>query len=373
MNPHARRLLAQVGSFALAGVLLYFAFRGADLKAIGNALVKANYAWLLPLIVVMLGSHWLRAWRWQVLIEGLPHDRTGEEADIALESPSAEAAASASTHPTVKQAFYSVMIGYMVNYAAPRLGEVARTANLSVQAGIGFSHLFGTVVVERILDMVVLVAALGSVFFLLLDRMATLDRLFIAPLAEQIGSFPTLIVGVAIVMLGLALAYMARRMVLRQDSTAGRFWSERARPAMMAFNEGLLSLLRVRRWGVMVFTTISIWLLYLLAAYMPFEMLGMAAPFQIDLLDAWSIMILGAIGVAIPSPGGTGSYHYITVQTLVHLFALPHEAAATYAVLTHGAQLVLYVVVGVICLALQGTSLDTLRRRTLTVEEGRRA
>lgn len=365
MNARARRLLAQIGSFALAGVLLYLALRGVDLGAVAGALAGANYAWLIPLIVVMLGSHWLRAWRWQVLIEGLPFTARSPISEGNTERPPAI--------PTVKQAFFSVMIGYMVNYAAPRLGEVARTANLSIQSRIGFSSLFGTVVLERILDVIVLVAAIGSVFVLLIDRMATLDRLFIDPMADQLGELPTVAIGISMVVLALALAYMARRMLLRQDSAAYRFWAERARPAVISFKDGLTSLLHVRRWGVMVVSTVLIWVMYLLAAYLPFLMLGMESTFEISLLDTWSIMILGAIGVAIPSPGGTGSYHYITVQTLVHLFAVSHQAAATYAVLTHGAQMVLYVVVGVVCLALQGTNFASLRRRTLAVQEGESA
>ncbi len=172
-----------------------------------------------------------------------------------------------------------------------------------------------------------------------------------------------------LLLLVVAVAYIFRQALRSQDSATYRFWDQRAKPALISFKDGLATLLRVRRWGVLVGTTIVIWLLYLCAAYLPFLMLGTADAFDISLLDTWSIMILGAIGVAIPSPGGTGSYHYITVQTLVHLYGVTHEAAATYAVLTHAAQLVLYVLTGAICLVLQGTNVRALKRRTEAAQE----
>lgn len=365
MSSRARSLLVQIGSFALAGVLLYLALRGVNLGSVVGALADADYTWLLPLVCVMLGSHMLRAWRWQVLIEALPEVTPKGSLQNAADASDDERP----RVPTVKASFYSVMIGYMVNYAAPRLGEVARTANLAAQTKLSFSSLFGTVVVERILDMIVLAVSIGSVFVLLIDRSATLDRLFIAPIAEQLGRIPALAIAGTIALLVLAVAFIFRQALRRQGSATSRFWDQKAKPTLVAFKDGLATLLHVRRWGVLVGTTIVIWFLYLMAAYLPFVMLGSAETYDISLVDTWSIMILGAIGVAIPSPGGTGSYHYITVQTLVHLFAVTHEAAATYAVLTHAAQLILYVLTGAVCLVAQGSSLRTLKRRTAAAQE----
>lgn len=353
MSPRLRSLLAQIGSFILAGALLYLALRGADLGAVLGALRSADYTWLAPLVGIALFSHWLRAWRWQIFIKALPEIK--DQPDVRP--------------PSVKTAFYSVMIGYMVNYAAPRLGELARTANLSAQSRLGFSSLFGTVVVERILDVVVLLLALASVFFLLLDRFAQVEDIFIAPVADQLGRVPALGVGAVIAAVGLLVLFLFRRSLRDDASSVSRFWNERAVPVMKSFRDGIATLVRTRERAALVVSTIGIWFFYLLMAYVPFVMLGMAEPYDISLADAWSIMIIGAVGVVIPSPGGTGSYHYITVQTLVHLFAVSHEAAATYAVLSHGAQLILYVLAGAVCLMLQGSSVRRLRRDTVAAQE----
>lgn len=95
-------------------------------------------------------------------------------------------------------------------------------------------------------------------------------------------------------------------------------------------------------------------------AYIPFKMLHLAAPYDIGLLDAWALMAIGALGIVVPSPGGIGSYHYITIQALVHLYGLPEAPAATYAVLTNGAQLVFYTLAGGVAVLYQGSGLRPL-------------
>lgn len=355
MSPRLRRWLAQGGSFVLAGVLLYLALRGVDLAVIGEALRAADYRWLPPLVAVVLLSHLLRAWRWKLLLEALPPD----DAEGGTPRP-----------VSLRVAFYSVMIGYMVNYAAPRLGEVARTANLATRARLRFSSVFGTVVVERILDMLVLLGAIGSVALLLLDRLAVVEELFIAPLLAQVGRLPVL--GLAGVALGVGVLVLLiyRQVMRREDALVRRFWDRRVRPLLASFQDGLATLLRSRHRLLLTGTTVGIWFCYVLMAYLPFVILGMHQTFGLSLLDTWVIMTIGAIGIVIPSPGGTGSYHYITIQTLVHLFGVAQAPAATYAVLAHAAQLILYVLVGAICMMLQGSSLQTLREKTAAAQEG---
>jgi hypothetical protein len=102
------------------------------------------------------------------------------------------------------------------------------------------------------------------------------------------------------------------------------------------------------------------WAGYLMMAYLPFLMLGLGEPYGIGVVDAWALMAIGALGLLVPSPGGLGSYHYITIQALVYLYDVPEVPAATYAVLTHAAQLVFYVLAGFVVLLYQGTGLDAL-------------
>lgn len=348
MTPRLRTRLAQLGSFVLAGVLLYLALRGVDLQAVAEALRTADYRWLIPLVGVLLASHLLRAWRWRLLLEALPpaHEAVHE-------------AMPGEAHPTSRvrlgTAFAALMVGYMVNYAAPRLGEVVRSAALARRTALPFSGIVGTVVVERIVDVVVLALGLATVPFLLADRLDTLDALFVAPVADRLVGLPlAVLAGLGVGLLVLAGLVTWQLVRAQSESWFRRMWQQHARPLARSFSSGVATLVRSPHRAGLVVSTLLMWGCYWLAAYLPFRLLGMTEPFGLAPADAWCLMLLGAIGVAIPSPGGVGSYHFITIQALVYLYAVASSAAAAYAVFVHAAQLLLYVAAGALCLLALG-------------------
>ncbi len=353
-----RNRLAYAGSLALAALLLYLALRGMDTDAIADALRTANYAWIPALAAVTLLASLARAWRWRLLMEALPEVGGGRS------SPE-ETGADQPGLPGIKPVFYSVMIGYMVNFAAPRLGEVARTANLSAQSRLRFSSLLGTVVTERLLDAAVLGMGLGSAFLLLAGRTAILRDILIDPAIERLNivSWYVTILVLAALALAVLLGYVFLTRKAGENEAAGKQnpLKTRVAGALAAFRDGMATILRVPGKQRIAWSTAAMWLLYLLMAYIPFLMLNMTGAYALSLTDGWIVMIFGALGVLVPLPGGTGSYHYITIQALVYLFAVHHEAAAAYAVLCHAAQLLLHVAAGGVCLVLQGARWPRLR------------
>ena len=343
MPPRLRKILIQVAGFVLAAVFLYLALRGVDLGEILHAFRTADYRWLIPVVAVLLGSHVLRAWRWQILLRALPEDEL------------------AGSQPRVRPAFSSLMIGYMINYAAPRLGEVARSANMATRSRLSFSSVLGTVAAERLIDVVMLAIALISVVFLLSDRLGMLEQLFVQPFQDV----NLILVGAIVLLIGVltVLGFFGLRRLVRSESVPFiTRWSRRAKSVVDSFMDGFRTLARAPQRGLVAGISVGMWLLYAVAAYIPFQMLHLAQPFDISIGDAWSIMVLGSLGVVVPSPGGAGSYHYITVETLVHLFDVTRSPAASYAFLTHAAQMVLYIIVGVICLLLQTSRPSDLLR-----------
>ena len=344
----SRRRLFQIGSFVLAAGLLALAVYGIDLSNIWEAFREADYRYLLPLVILVLVSNVLRAWRWQILIQALPSpsDRPRD--------------ASMGSARMLEASFSSVMIGYMVNYVAPRMGEVARTANLSARSDYRFSSLLGTVVSERIFDTVVLGLALLSAVGVLFNRLDVLREQFFAPAWAEVQSVPlTWLVGATVggIFVLLLVVLGGRWLFRREDSWVGRVWRETLKPAALSFNEGLATLLTSPRRGAILLSTVGMWAGYLLMAYLPFRMLHLAAPYDIGIVDAWALMAIGAVGILIPSPGGIGSYHYITQQALLHLYGVPAAEALTYAVLTHGAQFVFFTLAGGVAVLYQGTGL----------------
>lgn len=349
MPPRLKTVLTFGGSLVLGVGLLYIALRGVDFSAVGEALRTAEYGWLLPLLAVTLLSHYLRAWRWRLLLEVLPDERERSDSSERADSEAAKPRAS-----TV-QAFYATMIGYMVNQAAPRLGEPARAANLAAVTRHRFAAVFGTVVVERLLDVAVLLVALTSVLAFFWNRLGALlgefaggARAVTESLRAQSGL--VVVLGVLAALVGLALVWWWRSS--RRAGVGGKL-----RSLIAGFGDGLRSLLHVRDKVGVVWSTAAIWLCYAVMTFIPLQMLGMADTYSLTLLDAWAMVALGAVGMALPSPGGTGSYHYAIIVTMTLLLGVPETPAATYALLTHAVQLVFLVVVGLLCLLAQGASI----------------
>ena len=327
-----RSLLPVVASLALAVGLLWLALRGADLGEIGPALAGGAWGWALPFVVVSVLSVVIRAWRWGLLIGALPgRPRAGLRLTTA-----------------------SVFIGYLVNYAAPRLGEVARTANVARGSDATFSGVLGTVVAERVLDVVALALALGAVALAYGGRLSGMGDAAVAGVRDVLASVPA----------GVVWALAAAALAL---AVAGAWWLRRrpaaeAGPSLLdAFRDGLASLVRTGRPVALVGSTAALWACYVVMSDLPLRLLGLSGAYGLGPAEAGAVMAVGGVGMALPAPGGTGSFHYATVQALTVLFAVTATSAATYAILVHAAGVVFYCAGGVLALVWQGTTLGDVR------------
>lgn len=321
-----------MASLVLAGGLLWLSLRDADFGAVAAALRGASWGWLVPMAGLSFLSVAIRAWRWHLLLGALPAD---------------------GPRPTLRLTLGATFIGYLVNYAAPRAGEVARAANVSARSGLAFPAVVGTVVAERVLDVVSLAVALLIVLLFYGDRVAFVTEGLSAAVAAALAG-----VSVAVLAVGV-LAFVALVAVVVR--TARRRMSGRLAGLVAGFRDGLAAVGRTRRTAALVGSTVLMWATYALMADLPLRLLGLSSAYGLSLLDAFAVMAVGAVGMSLPSPGGAGSYHYATVQALTQLFAVGASGAATYALLAHAAQLVFYVAAGVIALVAQGTSLRAVR------------
>lgn len=335
MSPRLKSSLSIAASLLLAGGLLYLALRGADLTAVGTALAEGEWIWFVPFLLAALASVVVRAWRWGLLLDGLPEGR--KEADLGALTA-------------------SVFIGYLVNYAAPRLGEVARTANVARRGGLPFTAVLGTVVAERVLDVIALAATLFGVTVLYNDRLGAIWAEASEGMNRRLADVPVAWVLIAtaagLVLIG-AGAWLASERGRMRDRLLG---------LVGTFRDGLLAVLRTGRAPALVASTVVLWACYALMADFPLRLLGITQANGLSHLDAWAVMAIGGIGMALPAPGGTGSFHYATVLALTALFAVAVTPAATYAILVHAAGIVFYAIFGGLALVGQGTSVGSLTR-----------
>ena len=261
------------------------------------------------------------------------------------------------TKPVSKTiAFNSVMIGLAVNYLISRVGELVRAGNLSRHEKLPYAGVFGTIVTERVMDVGML--GFGIVLSLVLlsgPQRMSMHEYMIEPAISAVASLSLFTVIMGVVVLALLLWWLVMNRSVRN------FYQSFVSPTWATFKGGMAAAHRSPRRILLVLTTLGIWFLYALMAYIPLQMFDMTGPYNLDLVDSFVIMFLGALGIIVPTPGGAGSFHYVTVLILTVFYSVAEPLAATYAVFVHGSQLVLYLAVGVVVLAFQDANFSRLR------------
>lgn len=294
--------------FGLGGGLMYWQFSGfsdAEREAFYKGLRNANYGWFAVALIIGMLAHLLRAIRWQMLLTPL-NRRIG-----------------------LGTRFYAVMIGYLANYAFPRLGEVVRPGVLKTSDDVPLSESFGTVVVERIVDLL----CLGLIFLIvLLVQFAELQGLFMKYIGEPasiklqgLASSPlkmAIVVG-AIVVVIAAFLYIRKKL------------SGKAKAFFVGLKDGVLSVRKVKRPGLFILQSLLIWTGYYLSLYVVFFCFPETS--SLTLNTALILVLFGTFGVAF-TPGGIGAYQIIITAIMIDLAPTAEPAAASFAWLSWGAQ-----------------------------------
>lgn len=306
MARRARIPLRYIISALVTLLLLYLAFRGTDFGRLLQTIAAANYWWILLSLVLLMISHALRAWRWRFLMNPI-------KSGIGF-----------------RNLFAGVMIGYLVNNVIPRGGELARPFVLGKLESLSKTAALGTVVVERLIDILC---------FLVLVML--LPVLYNGPLWSTFPWLETASITVSVITGGglfVLIALMIRRdwtdALLRViDPFLPRWIAARASGKVHAFLDGLLFLKNPGQSAAIVVLTVLVWYAYALMTYVAFFAFDLQG--TLDFSASLVLLTISSVGVAIPTPGGTGSYHALTAQALQKLFLVDPAIALSYATVTH--------------------------------------
>jgi glycosyltransferase 2 family protein len=125
------------------------------------------------------------------------------------------------------------------------------------------------------------------------------------------------------------------------------------------FKDGFLSIFRLRNKGLFIFYSLTIWALYFLMSYT--VILAFEQTKHLGLDAVLSMFAIGSIAMAVPLPGGTGSYHVLVPQGLVFLYNIPQADAVAFTFIFHGWQTAVLIAGGAISLIVTSVILKKKR------------
>jgi uncharacterized protein (TIRG00374 family) len=306
----------------IALVLLWISFRGINFNDLWQILKKADYWWLLPATSMTLISFFIRARRWTLLIEPLGYK------------------------PRLINAYHAIATGYLVNLIFPRLGEVTKCATLGEKEKIPFDKLVGTMLIERTVDILTVLAIFG----LTLIAGSTLTGSFlsdnvVAPMGRKLSSSSGTVIITSVIVIGMIALAIVLFIRLRKKLSERKFF-KKIYTFADGIVDGLKSISRLKRKWEFIFLTVLLWVAYLFMTYFPLMCLDSTS--GLGLKGGLFVLVIGSFGMAAPVQNGMGAFHWIVSRGLLVAYGIPLEEGLASATLLHESQMVIVTIFGAI-------------------------
>jgi len=313
-------------SFALAlGIIIIWlslkALSSSEKQNIIDSFKIANYWWILASVILGVMSHLLRALRWQLLLKPMNYN-------ISLQN-----------------SFLSVMIGYFANMGVPRSGELIRCSILYKEEKVPVDKGFGTVVLERGIDLLIFILLFTIVFFAEYKRVKDFVQTNVFDKIDARLEFLYTENGLLYFVLGAAIVLGVVFLIFKKPISKSRIFKS-VISFLKNFSLGLKSISQLKQPILFVIYTVSIWILYYFMVYICFFSLESTS--QLGLLSGMTVLALGTIAIML-TPGGIGFYPLIVMQTLV-LYNVDSSSGWAMGWLTWSAQSLMIVIFGSVSL-----------------------
>jgi len=318
------KLLKFTGFFAIGILLLYFAFQGISLEKIFSHLKSVNYSWILLSLFFAFIAYLSRAYRWNLIIEPLNYK------------------------PPFSSTFYSLMIGYLANFAFPRIGEITRCATLSKKEKIPVDKLLGTVIIERAIDFLSLFMLLLFLLIFRLEKFGSfLDNNILKPLSEKITETFALSWIIWILLLALLISGIASYFVFREKLSSMKA-VVKLKNIVKGIIDGLKTIYKMKRRWEFLFHTVFIWMIYLLMTWV--VVFSIPSTSNLTIIDGIFILVIGGLGMSAPVQGGIGAFHWIVSRGLATVYAnfISLEDGLVFATISHESQAILAISLGIL-------------------------
>lgn len=317
-NKNLKSFLTIIISLAFAGFFLWLALRGLDFKVIQKSLAKANYWWVLLAACFGIAAYWFRAVRWNLLFEPMGYNISNSNS------------------------FWTISFGYLMNLTIPRSGEVARATALYGVEKVPVDKSFGTIILERVIDLVCMIGFLGLTLIFKYDAILA----FYKSSGININPNKILLIIGCIAVAGVLFLVFKNKFV--NVPVLGKIIG-----FVDGILQGLTSIFKLKQKGKFILYTIGIWVSYYFAAYLVCFALPETSDFTFD--DGFLILVVGTFGMIIPASGGIGAFNLAMKYGFMALFIsmgkngeLGGEVGLTYSFISLPLQICIMLVMGLI-------------------------
>ena len=335
MKAESKKILKIALSFALAGVFVFFAFRGIDWGSFARDIRQTRWIWVLAFCVVSVGALIFRMLRWQALLR--PLHGGADAAESGSGGSAAGAADGADGKVSALRVWDANNVGNIVNVVIPGSGEFVRCGYMTAGRA-SYDKVLGTVVTERICDVLAIVLLMAIAILCGSEQMKQFFRTNIAGAAAGQLSLLWVLAGVLLL---LATGVWALWHFRERNAFCGKIADK-----LKGFAGGMTSFVRMRKKWLFIIYTIGIWTMYVLMSYSIIK--AMPELSHLGAADALFLCAIGNFASVIPVPGGIGAYHYLVALSLSGIYGVSWETGLLNATLNHELHAILILLLGAV-------------------------
>ena len=297
-----KKILKIILPLVLGGLLVWYSISKISIEILIDYFKEANYTWIFLGLFFGVLSHLSRAYRWKFMLDPLGFK------------------------PKFTNSVLAVLVGYLVNLAVPRAGEVSRALVLKNYEEIPFEKGFGTIVAERIADLIMMLCIILITLFVQFD--------FIYELLTKNFNPTKIIIGLAI----LIIAFYILTSIIKKAKSG---FLLKIKTFVSGLIEGVTSIFKIKKKWAFIFHTLFIWAMYVAMFWATIPTIeGLEVPLGGILIG----FIAGGFSIAATN-GGIGLYP-IAVAGALALFDIPAEPATAFGWIMWTAQTAMIIVFG---------------------------
>ncbi|OFX22524.1 MAG: hypothetical protein A2033_17075 [Bacteroidetes bacterium GWA2_31_9] len=317
MNSNLKNIINTLVGLFIGLIFLYITFHDKPIDEIFDSIKNANIYWLLVNGLLLFIVMYLRAIRWKIIIENSGY--TAENIDI----------------------MNSTVLGFFVNSFTPKIGEITRCTTIYRTSKVPFSVSFGTIVIDRIWDMVILLLGILAVFSLEIEKLKFIKSHVIKNILNLFSNNSNLIIWILII--GSLLTIILIILLYKFHHKIALF--SRILSFITNTYDTIKKSIKLKKFNSFFLITLVIWILLILMNYTC--LLALPETDNYSFYFATVVLFIGGLGWAMPTPGGIGTTHFLILQLFI-AYNLDPKTGLSFAVLSNGITFVYTIIFGLI-------------------------